>query len=99
VVVISNKRDCRDTWCRTVVVVPLSRGLEHFGRWDVEIKRGDGGTDADVMAQTDLPFFILKEDLLGGDYMGTVLRDTLNRIKATLANTFGLAVALALDEE
>jgi hypothetical protein len=28
-----------------------------------------------------------------------VLRDTLNRITATLANTFGLAVAPALDDE
>ena len=93
VVVVSNKRDCRDDWCPTVIVLPLSAQLQHFNaRHDVEIAQGDGGTDRDVMAQADLAHFILKSDLLSGELRGVLLRDTQARIKVVLGNVLGIDV-------
>ena len=89
-VVISNKGDCRDGTCDTVLVLVLSSQVQHQGRWDELITKGDGGTLTDCIAQTDLVMWFRKSELRAAVCRGQLLTDTMNRIKARLRNTLGL---------
>ena len=89
VVVVSSKADCRDRNEPTVIVVLLSAKTEYQDRHDVLILRPDGGIQRDSIAQTDLIFTVLKDDLGDDRYRGTVLRDTMVRIRARLVDTLG----------
>ena len=89
VLVVSSKADCRDRNEPTVIVVLLSAKTEFQDRHDVLILRPDGGVQRDSIAQTDLIFTVLKDDLRDDRFRGTVLRDTIVRIRSRLADTLG----------
>ena len=91
VVVVSSKGDCRDGLQETVLVVLFSAGVEYQWRHDVLVRRPEGGLERDSIAQTDLVFPVLKEELTDERFRGTLMTDTLRQIRATLANTLGLA--------
>jgi mRNA-degrading endonuclease toxin of MazEF toxin-antitoxin module len=91
VVIVNNKRDCRDPYPLTALVVLLSAKVEYAGRHDVHVVRPDGGVQRDSIAQVDLLFTLLKEDLAIDRYRGTLMSDTLRQIRAKLADTLGVA--------
>jgi mRNA-degrading endonuclease toxin of MazEF toxin-antitoxin module len=90
VLVISNKRDCRDPSRPTVIVALLSSQAAWQGRADELVRQGDGGTLTDSIVQTDLIFFYPKDDLRKGTLRGELMADSLNRVKARLRNTLAL---------
>ncbi len=90
-VVVSCKRDCRDSACSTVVVIVLSAKVEHAGRHDELIRAGDGGVQRDSIAQSDLVMFWSKDELLDERWKGDLMQDTLMRVRARLGNTLGIA--------
>lgn len=90
VVVIANKRDCRDNGHATVHVVLLSAQVEYAGRHDILLKLPDGGLKRDSIAQTDLTFVVLKRDLTPDRRRGVLQADTLRQIRAKVAETLGL---------
>lgn len=91
VIVVSSKADCRDRWQETVTVVLCSAQLEYAGRHDVVVREHDGGMARNSIAQTDLVFVVLKDELTDERYRGTVLKDTLIQIRARLADSLGFA--------
>jgi hypothetical protein len=90
ILVVSNKVDCGDRYQQTVLVV-LSAQVEYQYRHDVLIRRPDGGIARDSIAQTDLVFPILKDELTDARFKDVVLRDTLRQVRAKLSETLGLA--------
>ncbi|MFI5040448.1 MAG: hypothetical protein ACHQNA_01145 [Acidimicrobiales bacterium] len=88
--VVSSKRDCRDGDCPTVVVIIFSAQVHHAGRHDELVRAGDG-VERDSIAQTDLVMFWPKSELTDARFMGDVMRDTLTRVRARLANTIGIS--------
>jgi len=91
VIVVSNRTDCRDRGQETVLAVLCSAQTEYADRHDVHVRQGDGGLSRTSIAQTDLVFAILKDELAEDRYRGTVLRDTLGQIRARLADALGFA--------
>jgi hypothetical protein len=91
VLVVSCKADCSDRYQETVTAVLLSAKTEYQSRHDVFIRRPDGGVARDCIAQTDLVFPILKDELTDERFRGTVLRDTLRQVRAQLANSLGIS--------
>lgn len=91
VIVVSNKTDCRDPWHETVTVVLCTAQTEYGGRHDVLVRQHDGGMGRDSIAQTDLVFVVLKDELANDRYRGTVLRDTISQVRARLADSLGFA--------
>jgi len=90
VAVISSEADCNEKWCRTLLVVVLSRGTQHFwARHDVLIAKGDGGVEEEVIAQCDTVFPMLKTDLLAGTFKDQLLKDTVAQIRAKVAKLIG----------
>jgi hypothetical protein len=89
--VVSNKADCRDRFQETITVVLLSAQVEYQDRHDVLIRRPDGGVQRDSIAQTDLVFTVLRDQLSDDRFRGTVLRDTLRQVKAKLSETLGIS--------
>lgn len=73
------------------MVVLCSAQTEYGGRHDVHVRQGDGGMKRNSIAQTDLVFVVLKEELPDDRYRGTVLRDTLTQVRARLAESLGFA--------
>ena len=65
--------------------------VEYAGRHDVLVIRPDGGVQRDSIAQVDLLFTLLKQDLTTDRYRGTLMSDTLRQIRAKLADTLGVA--------
>jgi len=90
VVVIANKRDCRDDGHATVHVVLLSAQVEYAGRHDILIKVPDGGLQRESIAQTDLTFVMLKRDLTLDRRRGVLLADSLRQVRAKVAETLGM---------
>lgn len=90
VIVIANKRDCRDAGHATVHVVLCSAQVQYAGRHDILIKRPDGGLQRDSIAQTDQMFVILKSVLTAERHRGVLLADTLRQVRAKVAETLGL---------
>lgn len=90
VIVLANKRDCRDAVHETVHVVLCSAQVQYLGRHDVLVKRPDGGLQRDSIAQTDQMFVMLKAELTGDRHRGTLLADTLRQLRAKVAETLGL---------
>lgn len=89
--VVSCKGDCADRFQQTVTVVLLSAKTEYQGRHDVLVKRPDGGVERDSIAQTDLAFPVLKDELTDRRYKGVIMRDTLRQVRAHLANGLGIS--------
>jgi mRNA-degrading endonuclease toxin of MazEF toxin-antitoxin module len=89
VIVLTNKADCRDQHQETVTVILCSAKTEYQGRHDVLVQAKDGGMERRSIAQTDLVFVVLKDELTNDRYRGTVLKDTLVQIRARLADSLG----------
>lgn len=91
VLIVSNKADCRDRSQETVITVLLSAQIEYWHRHDVLIRRPDGGTARDSIAQTDVLFMVVKVELTPDRWRGTVMADTLRQVRAKLAETLGIS--------
>jgi hypothetical protein len=89
VVVISSQAHCDDPSQLTVLAVLLSAQTEFGGDHDVTILRGEAVL-RDSIAQGDLVFTLAKADLTAAHYRGTVLADTLIRVRAAVARVIGL---------
>lgn len=84
VLVIAPLAHCVNPDQFTVTCVLLSAQPEYAAEHDVLIFKGDG-VAKDSIAQADLIFTLAKEDLLAGRYRGTVLADTLKKVRAAVA--------------
>jgi mRNA-degrading endonuclease toxin of MazEF toxin-antitoxin module len=85
----SNKADCRDANHPTVTVVVCSAKVEYSGQHDVLLRAPDGGLERDSIAQTDLVFVVLKDELTDERFHGILMADTLLQIRAKLSETLG----------
>ena len=93
VLVVSSLNDCSAADCATVQTVLLSAQVEYAGPYDVLILSPDGGVDRDCLAQTDILITIDKRDLSGahgGRYRGTLMADSLARVRALLRRRLDL---------
>ena len=92
VLVVSCKGDCHQNYLPTVLVVVLSAQVQNFwASHDVLLRKGDGGTDRDCIAEGDTIFPILKADLRTGALRGTVFTSSLGQIRVRIGSVIGLA--------
>lgn len=84
VLVIAPLAHCVNPDQLTVTCVLLSAQTKYAADHDVLIFKGDAVVK-DSIAQADLIFTLSKEDLLAARYRGTVLADTLKKVRAAVA--------------
>ncbi len=83
-----------------LLVVLLSAGIDNFvEKHDVQLRKGDGGTDQDCMAQADIVFPMLKDDLAASRHKGQLMLDTVNQIRAKIGGCIGLNAANAAESQ
>lgn len=93
VLIVSSLNDCSAADSPTVQTILLSAKVEFAGPYDVLILSPDGGVERDCLAQTDILITIDKREIsgaYGGRYRGTVMADTLARVRALLRRRLDL---------